>query len=58
MRAAQERLQHQEKPTNTTDRVRESLTFSRDKNFEREAVVDERTLIRDGLRRGMGILPF
>src|SRR5208282_8231 len=36
------------------DRVRESLTFSRDKNFEREAVVDERALIRDGLRRGMG----
>jgi ATP-dependent exoDNAse (exonuclease V) alpha subunit len=34
--------------------VRESLTFSRDKNFEREAVVDERALIRDGLRRGMG----
>src|SRR5438034_7155265 len=46
--------QHQEKPANTHDRVRESLTFSRDKNFEREAVVDERALIRDGLRRGMG----
>jgi hypothetical protein len=38
----------------TFERVRESLTFSRDKNFEREAVVDERALIRDGLRRGMG----
>src|SRR5208337_3950451 len=46
--------QHQEKPVNSVDRVRESLTFSRDKNFEREAVVDERALIRDGLRRGMG----
>ena len=46
--------QHQEKPVNSFDRVRESLTFSRDKNFEREAVVDERALIRDGLRRGMG----
>src|SRR5208337_2236925 len=54
VRAAHERLQHQENPTNTVDRVRESLTFSRDKNFEREAVVDERALIRDGLRRGMG----
>ena len=54
VRAAHERLQHQEKPANTVDRVRESLTFSRDKNFEREAVVDERALIRDGLRRGMG----
>jgi hypothetical protein len=39
---------------NSVDRVRESVTFSRDKNFEREAVVDERALIRDGLRRGMG----
>jgi conjugative relaxase-like TrwC/TraI family protein len=52
--AARERSQHQQKPVNSLDRVRESLTFSRDKNFEREAVVDERALIRDGLRRGMG----
>jgi len=56
--AARERLQHQEKPVNSIDRVRESLTFSRDKNFEREAVVDERALIRDGLRRGMGEVTF
>jgi len=54
VRAARERSQHQQKPVNSFDRVRESLTFSRDKNFEREAVVDERALIRDGLRRGMG----
>jgi len=54
VRAARERSQYQEKPVNSLDRVRESLTFSRDKNFEREAVVDERALIRDGLRRGMG----
>ena len=56
--AARERAQHQsehrENPVNSFERVRESLTFSRDKNFEREAVVDERALIRDGLRRGMG----
>jgi conjugative relaxase-like TrwC/TraI family protein len=58
VRAARERLQHQEKPVNTFDRVRESLTFSRDKNFEREAVVDERALIRDGLRRGMGEVTY
>jgi hypothetical protein len=58
VRAARERVQHQEKPVNSLDRVRESLTFSRDKNFEREAVVDERTLIRDGLRRGMGEVTF
>ena len=54
VRAARERSQHQKKPGNSLDRVRESLNFSRDKNFEREAVVDERALIRDGLRRGMG----
>src|SRR5437660_5405835 len=54
VRAARDRSQRQEKPFNSLDRVRESLTFSRDKNFEREAVVDERALIRDGLRRGMG----
>jgi conjugative relaxase-like TrwC/TraI family protein len=58
VRAARERLQHQEKPVNSLDHVRESLTFSRDKNFEREAVVDERALIRDGLRRGMGEVTF
>jgi len=54
VRTARERCQHQEKPANSFERVRESVTFSRDKNFEREAVVDERALIRDGLRRGMG----
>ena len=58
MRAARERSQLQEKPANSFERVRESLTFSRDKNFEREAVVDERALIRDGLRRGMGEITY
>ena len=54
VRAARDRSQYQGKPVNSFDRVRDSLTFARDKNFEREAVVDERALIRDGLRRGMG----
>jgi len=58
VRAARERSQYREKPVNSLDRVRESLTFSRDKNFEREAVVDERALIRDGLRRGMGEITY
>jgi conjugative relaxase-like TrwC/TraI family protein len=34
------------------------LTFSRDKNFEREAVVDERAIVRDALRRGMGEVTY
>jgi conjugative relaxase-like TrwC/TraI family protein len=58
VRAARERQHRHEKPTNAVDRVRESLSFSRDKNFEREAVVDERALIRDGLRRGMGDVTY
>jgi conjugative relaxase-like TrwC/TraI family protein len=58
VQSARERLQHQQKPEHTIDRVRESLTFARDKNFEREAVVDERALIRDGLRRGMGEIRY
>jgi conjugative relaxase-like TrwC/TraI family protein len=58
VRAARERQQHHERPMNSFDRARESLTFSRDKNFEREAVVDERVLIRDGLRRGMGDVTY
>ncbi len=29
------------------------LTFARDRNFEREAVIDERSLLRDTLRRGL-----
>jgi conjugative relaxase-like TrwC/TraI family protein len=58
VRAAHERLEHQQTPVNSVDRARESLTYSRDKNFEREAVVDERVLIRDGLRRGMGEVTY
>jgi conjugative relaxase-like TrwC/TraI family protein len=58
VRTARKREQHHERPTNSVGRVRESLTFSRDKNFEREAVVDERVLIRDGLRRGMGDVTY
>jgi len=58
VRAARERSLQQETPGSVVNRVRESLTFARDKNFEREAVVDERALIRDGLRRGMGEITY
>jgi ATP-dependent exoDNAse (exonuclease V) alpha subunit len=59
VRAARERLHQQQKNSfKTIDRVRESLTFARDKNFEREAVVDERALFRDALRRGMGEVTY
>lgn len=54
VRVAQERARTQSQEMNLPQRVREAVTFSRDKNFEREAVVDERVLVRDALRRGMG----
>ena len=39
-------------------RAREAVTYSRDRHIEREAVVDERELMRDALRRGMGETTF
>jgi ATP-dependent exoDNAse (exonuclease V) alpha subunit len=58
VRAAHERGQHRAEELNPLQRVREALTFSRDKNFEREAVVDERVIVRDALRRGMGDITY
>ena len=58
VRAARERAQHPAQEINPQRRVREAVTFSRDKNFEREAVVDERAIVRDALRRGMGEITF
>jgi conjugative relaxase-like TrwC/TraI family protein len=53
---AQARSQEQvaERVPETMQRVaQESITFARDRSFEREAVTDERDLLRDALRRGM-----
>jgi conjugative relaxase-like TrwC/TraI family protein len=47
-RPAKERQQH----------VSEAVTFARDKGFERKAVVDERALYVDALRRGMGEVTY
>jgi len=61
VRAARERAMNQQcalSPERSQQRVRESVTFARDRNFEREAVVDERMLIRDALRRGMGEITY
>ncbi len=46
-------LQHEHEPEQKT-RAKEAVTFARDSIFEREAVADERTILRDALRRGMG----
>jgi conjugative relaxase-like TrwC/TraI family protein len=58
VRATRERAQHPAQDVNPHQRVRESVTFSRDRNFEREAVVDERAIVRDALRRGMGEITY
>jgi conjugative relaxase-like TrwC/TraI family protein len=53
-RCAQERHSRQERET----RAREAVTYARDRNIEREAVVDERALMRDALRRSLGESTF
>ena len=53
MEQTQERL-----PNERQQQVREAVTFARDKGFEREAVVDERALYVDALRRGMGEMTY
>ncbi len=51
--------QAQERPVKERQQqVREAVTFARDKGFEREAVVDERALYVDALRRGMGEMTY
>jgi len=40
-------------PESTKVTAHEAVTFARERSFEREAVTDERALLRDALRRGM-----
>ena len=63
VREARERVKTQQ--TKMQDRTpeeiakaKEAVTYARSSNFEREAVTDERTLMRDALRRGMGETTF
>ena len=42
----------------TPERVQEAFTFAKSRNFEREAVTDERDILRDALRRGTGHLTY
>lgn len=39
-------------------RAQEAVSCAKERNFEREAVTDERDIMRDALRRGMGDLTF
>ncbi len=44
-------IEHQAERTTS---AKEAVTFARERIFEREAVADERLILRDALRRGMG----
>jgi conjugative relaxase-like TrwC/TraI family protein len=52
--AARARAEQQERQPEQKPHAKEAVTFARDSIFEREAVADERTILRDALRRGMG----
>jgi conjugative relaxase-like TrwC/TraI family protein len=52
--AARNRALQQDKEPAQTTLAKEAVTFARDSIFEREAVADERAILRDALRRGMG----
>jgi conjugative relaxase-like TrwC/TraI family protein len=55
--AARERALSHAQPGLYTD-ARGTVAFAREKVFEREAVVDERLILREALRRGMGEVSF
>ena len=56
VRAARARAQAvKRRPPTVT--AHEAVTFAKARNFEREAVVDNRPLLRDALRRSMGEVP-
>jgi conjugative relaxase-like TrwC/TraI family protein len=61
VRAAEEHRQSQahEKPAaKRMQQAHSAVTFARDRSFEREAVMDERALYVDALRRGMGEMTY
>lgn len=52
--AARERVKARQLQLQQVTTAREAVTFARDSIFEREAVADERAILRDALRRGVG----
>jgi conjugative relaxase-like TrwC/TraI family protein len=49
-----ERAHHVEHEREPPDVARATVTFARDRNLEREAVVEERVILRDALQRSLG----
>ena len=58
--AARERAEGlaQNRVPDVPQRAQEAVSFAKDRSFEREAVTDERDIMRDALRRGMGDLTY
>ena len=55
---ARARQVEEQSPEQKHQKVESALNYSREKNVERQAVVDERDLLRDSLRRSMGYASF
>ncbi len=49
---------HQNSLDERKQQANSALTFARDKGFEREAVLDERAIFVDAMRRGMGEMTY
>ena len=56
--AARERALSQSQQTGLQPDSRGAVAFAKEKVFEREAVADERVIMREALRRGMGEVSF
>jgi conjugative relaxase-like TrwC/TraI family protein len=56
--AARVRAEQQERRPESGTLAKEAVTFARDSIFEREAVADERIILRDALRRGMSEVSY
>jgi len=52
-RGRSQSMSTEQTPKSTKVTAHEAVTFARERSFEREAVADERALLRDALRRGM-----
>ena len=50
--------QEVQRPASSVRLAQEAVTYAKERGFEREAVSDERLLMRDALRRGMGTLIY
>jgi len=58
VQAAKEKMHSIDHEDGRFRHAQSAVTFARDRNMEREAVVDERALMRDALKRSMGHASF